>query len=164
VCSPIVARQRLGEHVPAATNTQATKKIVGRVVFYTVRVMSEGSRRLALPRSSCVFSIFLWLKADSWALDNWGIRVQCQQIIFLLQTGFRAHSASYLMGTVCSQVKRPWRYADHSLSSSAEVKNMWSNTSTPSCVFFTWCLIKNRDNFTPYFQPTWNFIFTCLCS
>jgi hypothetical protein len=30
---PIVARQRLGRHVTAATNTRNSRRIVGRVVF-----------------------------------------------------------------------------------------------------------------------------------
>jgi hypothetical protein len=39
--------------------------------------------------------------------------------------------------------------ADHSPSSSAQDKNVWRYTSTPSYVFLSWCLIINhRDNFT----------------
>jgi hypothetical protein len=50
-------------------------------------------------------------------------------------------------------VKRPGREADHSPPSSAEVKNTWSYTSTPTYVFMAWCLAKHRDNFTlPYTQ------------
>jgi hypothetical protein len=41
VYPPIVDRQRLGKHVPAATNTRNNRRIVGRVVFYTVRVVSK---------------------------------------------------------------------------------------------------------------------------
>jgi hypothetical protein len=33
-----------------------------------------------------------------------------------------------------SEVKRPWSEADHSPQSSADVKNTWSYTSTPSYV------------------------------
>jgi hypothetical protein len=47
--------------------------------------------------------------------------------------------------------KRPRRESDHSPQSSAEVKNAWSYTSTPQCVFMAWCLVKHRDNFT--FSP-----------
>jgi hypothetical protein len=36
---PIVARQRLGRHVPVATNTRNNRIIVGGVVFYMVRVV-----------------------------------------------------------------------------------------------------------------------------
>jgi hypothetical protein len=39
------------------------------------------------------------------------------------------------------------READHSPPSSAEARNEWSYTSTPSYIFMTWCLIKQRNNF-----------------
>jgi len=42
-------------------------------------------------------------------------------------------------------VKRPKREADHSPSSSAEVRTAWSYTFTPSYVFTAWCLIKHRE-------------------
>jgi hypothetical protein len=35
-----------------------------------------------------------------------------------------------------------------SLSSSAEVKNAWSYTSTPQYILMAWCLVQHRDNFT----------------
>jgi hypothetical protein len=41
-----------------------------------------------------------------------------------------------------SEIKRPWREADHSSQSSAEIKNAWSYTSTPLYVFMILCLIK----------------------
>jgi hypothetical protein len=55
--------------------------------------------------------------------------------------------ASYPMSTRDSSlgVKRPGREADHSLPSSAEVKNAWSCTSTRQYVFMAWCLVKHRD-------------------
>jgi hypothetical protein len=50
-----------------------------------------------------------------------------------VQNGSGAHPASYPMVTRGSflGLKRPGREADHSLPSSAEVKNAWSYTSTP---------------------------------
>jgi hypothetical protein len=39
----IVARQRLGKHVPAAKNTRNNRIIVGGVVFCTVRIVSNES-------------------------------------------------------------------------------------------------------------------------
>jgi hypothetical protein len=72
---PFIARQRLGEHVPTATNTRNNRRIVGRVylwvrlgnnsvktfprqriivgcfVFYAVRVLSKESRGLFCPRT-----------------------------------------------------------------------------------------------------------------
>jgi hypothetical protein len=38
-----MARQRIGNHVPAATYTSNNRRIVGHVVFYSVRVISENS-------------------------------------------------------------------------------------------------------------------------
>jgi hypothetical protein len=83
---PFIARQRLGKHVPAATNTHNNRRIYGRVclwvclciplsllgnisvkkfprqrrivrgvVLYAVRVVSKESRRLVLPRTSCMY-------------------------------------------------------------------------------------------------------------
>jgi hypothetical protein len=40
---PIVARQRLGKHVPAATNSRNNRRIVGRFDFYMTRVLSKNS-------------------------------------------------------------------------------------------------------------------------
>jgi len=45
-----------------------------------------------------------------------------------IQTGSGAHPASYLMGTGGSF---PGSEADHSPPSNAEVKDVWSYTSTP---------------------------------
>jgi hypothetical protein len=51
-------------------------------------------------------------------------------------------------GVLSLGVKRPGRKADHSLPSTAEVKNAWSYTSIPQYTFMAWCLVKHRDNFT----------------
>jgi len=61
----------------------------------------------------------------------------------LFQTCSEVHPASYSMGTggFLPQGK-PRRIADHSFPSSAEVKNAWCYTSTPSYVFMWWYLIK----------------------
>jgi hypothetical protein len=57
VCIPpqIVSQQRLGKHFPAATNTRNNRRVVRRVVFNAVRVVSKERRRLVLPRTSCFF-------------------------------------------------------------------------------------------------------------
>jgi hypothetical protein len=49
-----------------------------------------------------------------------------------VQTGSEAHPTSYTMGTGGSfrGVKRPGREAGHSPPTSAEVKKMWTYTST----------------------------------
>jgi hypothetical protein len=47
-----------------------------------------------------------------------------------------------------SPVKKPAeREADHSSPSSAEIKNAWSYTSTPTYVFVVLYLAKQKDNF-----------------
>jgi hypothetical protein len=44
--------------------------------------------------------------------------------------------------------KQPGHEADHSPQSSAEVKNVWSYTSIPQCIFMVWYLVKHKDSFT----------------
>jgi hypothetical protein len=53
------------------------------------------------------------------------------------KTGSGAHPTSYTMGTRGSfpGVKRPGREADHSPTTSAEVKKIWIYTSTPPYAF-----------------------------
>jgi hypothetical protein len=70
--------------------------------------------------------------------------------IFLLTTAFRPAPGppqppiESVAGVLSLGVKRPKCEADHSPSSSAEVKNAWSYTSTPSCVSMAWCYVKNK--------------------
>jgi hypothetical protein len=63
---------------------------------------------------------------------------------------FYEHSASYPVGTrgFFPSGKAAGREADHSPSSSAEVKNAWSYISAPQYAFTAWCSVKHRDNFT----------------
>jgi len=63
-------------------------------------------------------------------------------VFYRVHTGSGAHPASCLM---VPGVKRPGRVADRSPSSTAEVKNAWSYTSTPQYVFISWFLVKPRD-------------------
>jgi hypothetical protein len=42
-------------------------------------------------------------------------------------------------------LKRPGREADHSLPSSADIKNTWSYTSTPSYAFMVGCLVNKAQ-------------------
>jgi hypothetical protein len=67
-----------------------------------------------------------------------------------VQTGSGAHPAPYPMGIAdpSLEVKRPWREADNSSPSVAEVKNVWRCTFTPQYVFIAWCLVKHRNYFT----------------
>jgi hypothetical protein len=54
----------------------------------------------------------------------------------------------WVPGALFLGVKWPGREADQSSTSSVEVKNTWSFTSTPQYVFRAWYLVKNRNNFT----------------
>jgi len=47
-------------------------------------------------------------------------------------------------GALSPGIKQPGYEGDHSPPSSAEVKNVWSCTSTPPYVFMVWCLVKYR--------------------
>jgi hypothetical protein len=40
---PLVFRQQLGKHVPAAMNTRSNRGIVGRIIFFAVRSSSKES-------------------------------------------------------------------------------------------------------------------------
>jgi hypothetical protein len=51
-------------------------------------------------------------------------------------------------GALSPGVKRLGREADHIPPSTAEVKNVWSYTSTRQYVFMAWYFVKHRDNFT----------------
>jgi hypothetical protein len=71
--------------------------------------------------------------ATGYGLDDWavGVRVPVGSRIFtsppnLLYNGYRGSFP---------EVKRPWREAEHSPPTSAEVKKMWIYTSTPPDAF-----------------------------
>jgi hypothetical protein len=54
VCSPIVARQRLGKNVTAATNMQETLEELLNAPFLYDPCLIKESRRLVLPRAFCL--------------------------------------------------------------------------------------------------------------
>jgi hypothetical protein len=68
-----------------------------------------------------------------------------------VQTGSETHSTSYPMGTGDSLpgVKRPWSESDHSLPSSAEVKNAWGIPPLLQYALMAWCLVKAQGH-PPY--------------
>jgi hypothetical protein len=51
-------------------------------------------------------------------------------------------SIQWITGALSLGVMWPWREADHSLRSSADVKNAWSYTSAPQYTFMEWCSVK----------------------
>jgi hypothetical protein len=84
------------------------------------------------------------LRAGRPGFDYRQDRIHC-----CFQTHSGAHPASCTLGTafISSGVERPGREADHSLPSSAAIKNTWSCTSTPPYIYMAWCLVYHRDNF-----------------
>jgi hypothetical protein len=71
------------------------------------------------------------------------------------QTGSRAphHLVQWVQKAPPSGIKRLGRQADNSSPSSAEVKNVWSYTSTSPYIFMALCLSKHTDIFT--FHLSW---------
>jgi hypothetical protein len=93
--------------------------------------------------------------ALGYGLDDWGSRVRFPagagnfSLHHRVQNGAGSHTASYPMGTSSSfpGIKRPGREADHSLPSSAEVKECEGLYLHTLIHFMAWCLVKHRDNF-----------------
>jgi len=54
----------------------------------------------------------------------------------------------WILGVLTLVIKQPGHEADYSPQFSAEIKNVWSYTSTIPYVFMAWCLVKHSDNFT----------------
>jgi hypothetical protein len=80
--------------------------------------------------------------ATGYGLDDQGVGIRVPLGARIFISPYRpywlwGHPASYAMGTggSFSEVKRPWGEADHSPSTSAEVKKTWVYTSTPPHVF-----------------------------
>jgi hypothetical protein len=56
-------------------------------------------------------------------------------------------SIQWVPGVLSTEVRCLGRNANHRSPSSAEVKDMWSYTSTPPYVFMAWFLVKRRKSF-----------------
>jgi hypothetical protein len=75
--------------------------------------------------------------ALGYRLGDWGLESRKELGILLFTTacgsalGPTQPPVQWAPGALSLRVKRPGREADHSLSSSAEVKNAWNYTSTP---------------------------------
>jgi hypothetical protein len=87
---------------------------------------------------------YIWL---GYGLDA-GVRFRQEQGFLLLATASRPALGPTeppiqgVPGVISPVVKGSEREADPTLSSSAEVKNAWSYTSTLPYVFMAWCLVK----------------------
>jgi hypothetical protein len=65
----------------------------------------------------------------------------------------------WISGVLSLGVKQPGHKADHSPPSSAQVKNVWSYTSTPQYVLMAWSFVKHRDFTLPYLTFAFAFAF-----
>jgi hypothetical protein len=54
----IVAGQMISKHVTTATNTRNNRRTVGRIIFYTVSVLSKEGRRLVLSELFILLFLF----------------------------------------------------------------------------------------------------------
>jgi hypothetical protein len=52
------------KNITAAMNTSNNRRTVGRVVFFAVRVVSDESRRLVLPRTSSLINLWIVKRAS----------------------------------------------------------------------------------------------------
>jgi hypothetical protein len=68
----------------------------------------------------------------------------------------------WVQGVLSLGVKWPVHEADHPHTSSAEVKNAWSCTSTPNTPSWCGAQLKHRDNFTFTFTFTFTFSYIIL--
>jgi hypothetical protein len=96
-----------------------------------------------------------------WTIGVLGFDSQPELGIFLFTASRTALGPTqppirWVPGALSLGLKRPPRETDHSPSSSAEIKNAWSCTSTPPIIFMPWCLVKQGDNCTFTFTfPIW---------
>jgi hypothetical protein len=75
--------------------------------------------------------------ATGYGLDDWGVRVQVSVGSRIFSTssrpalGLTQPPSQWVAGAFSPGIKRPGREADHSPTTSAEVKKIWIYTSTP---------------------------------
>jgi hypothetical protein len=92
--------------------------------------------------------------ATGYGLNDRGVRVRVAVGSRIFSTPSRPTLGSaqppiqWVQGALSPGVKRPGREADHSPPSSAEIKEMWIYTSTPTPSWHSAELVKHRDNFT----------------
>jgi hypothetical protein len=105
-----------------------------------------------LERKQLLQSLHIW--ATGWTIGVLGFDSRQWLGIFLFTTASRTALGptqlpiKWVPGALSLGINRPGHEANHSLPSSAEVKNSWSYTSTPQYVFIAWFLVKHRDTFT----------------
>jgi hypothetical protein len=114
-----------------------------KYIYLTVAYIQTGSHSLMSPEIQIQFS-----HSTIWVL---GFDSRRGLGIFLFTTASRTALGptqpplQCVPGALSLGVKQLGHEADHSLPSSAEVKNGWSYISTPQYVCMAWCLVKHRD-------------------
>jgi len=99
----------------------------------------------------------LWVQWLSYGMDDQGSIPLRDRNFFLFVTASRPTTGPTQSPNQCvpeviwDEIKRPALEGNHSSPSSAEFTVTWSCTSTPSCVFMAWCLVKHKGNCTLYF-------------
>jgi hypothetical protein len=66
--------------------------------------------------------------------------------MYILAVGPTQSPMQWVMAPISPAEKRPDREADYSPQSSAEVKNVWRYTSTPSYVFLALYFVKHMKD------------------
>jgi hypothetical protein len=81
------------------------------------------------------------------------VRFPAEAGMFLFTTAFEPslrptqRQIQWIPGALSPRVERPWREANYTATSNAEVKNAWSFTFTLAYTLMVWSFIKLRDNF-----------------
>jgi hypothetical protein len=119
---------------------------VWRDKFYILCLFSFNEHINCWMQGSSV-SVVIRLQAGRPRFDSWRRHRRNSFLRHRVQTGSGLHPASYLMGTGGSFAgnKAAGSWSWQLTPSSAEVKNSWSYTSTPTYVFIAWCLVKYVD-------------------
>jgi hypothetical protein len=146
-CFPATSRTK---NVPNAV-TRFASVLTVRHVFgsYPVRT----SDRLPTTVIVCFRLLHLFWPVPGHEIGHY--RLLINPYLFIIHLAYAVRTLpppptiSYPMGKGGTSlgIKREEREADHPPPSSAEFKNAWSYTSTPSYVFIAWYLVKHRINF-----------------
>jgi hypothetical protein len=119
--------------------------------------MTEGAPILRQVKNICLTAVVAqsvqrW--ATGWTIGVLGFDSRRWLGIFLFTTASRTALVptqppiQWVLVDVSLRVKRPWREADHSPPSGAEVKECVELYLHSQYAFMVWCLVKHRDNFT----------------
>jgi hypothetical protein len=138
----IVSRLALGP-------TQPHIKYIPGALFLVVKRLGREAEH-SPPSSAEVNNAWSYTSTPHYALIAWcsvkkstGATLPLP-LYYCVQTGCRAHQ---LPEASSMGVKGPKREASKSPQSSAEFRNTWTYTSTPTHAFTEQCLVRHRDNF-----------------